>query len=51
MKMLNTRLPDEIHAALEAIAEQDRRSLNTMIIVLIEQEQKRRRRADTGEQQ
>lgn len=42
MKKLNTRLPDDVHAALEAMAEADHRSLNAMIIVLIEQEQRRR---------
>ena len=42
MKHVNLRLPDDVHAALEAMAEYDRRSLNAMIIVLIEEEQRRR---------
>jgi hypothetical protein len=42
MKELNTRLPDDIHAALRTMAEQDRRSLNAMIIILIEEEHRRR---------
>jgi predicted HicB family RNase H-like nuclease len=37
MKHVNLRLPDDIHAALVAAAETERRSLNSMIIVLIEQ--------------
>jgi hypothetical protein len=36
MKHVNLRLPDDLHAALSAAAEADRRSLNSMIIVLIE---------------
>jgi predicted HicB family RNase H-like nuclease len=36
MKHLNVRLPDDVHAKLAAMAESDRRSLNSMIIVLIE---------------
>ena len=42
MKHVNLRLPDDVHAVLEAIAAQDRRSLNSMLIILIEEEQKRR---------
>lgn len=42
MKHVNARLPDEVHAALVAMAEADRRSLNSMIIVLVEEEQQRR---------
>jgi hypothetical protein len=37
MKHVNLRLPDDIHAALAAAAETDRRSLNSMIIVMIEE--------------
>jgi len=37
MKQINVRLPDDIHAALAAMAEADRRSLNSMVIVLIEE--------------
>ena len=33
---MNLRLPDDLHAALKAAAEADRRSLNSMIIVMIE---------------
>lgn len=47
MKHVNLRLPDDIHAALTGMAEADRRSLNTMLIVLIEDE--RRRRTMTAE--
>lgn len=42
MKHVNVRLPDEIHATLVAMAEADRRSLNSMVIVLIEEEKQRR---------
>lgn len=42
MIKLNTRLPDDVHAALVAMAAQDHRSLNAMLIVLVEEEQKRR---------
>ena len=36
MKQLNLRLPDDLHTALAAAAEADHRSLNSMIVVLIE---------------
>lgn len=36
MKQINVRLPDDVHAKLVALAEADRRPLNNMIIVLIE---------------
>ena len=39
---IKARVPDDIHAALKAMAEHDRRSLNSMLIILIEEEQKRR---------
>ena len=42
MKEIKARVPDDIHAALKAMAEHDRRSLNSMLIILIEEEQKRR---------
>jgi predicted HicB family RNase H-like nuclease len=38
MKHLNVRLPDDVHAKLVAMAETERRSLNSMLIVLIERE-------------
>jgi predicted HicB family RNase H-like nuclease len=38
MKTLNVRLPDDIHAALVTMAEQDDRSLNNMIVALIRNE-------------
>ena len=41
MKQINVRLPDDVHAALVALAEAERRSLNNMIIALIEREQSR----------
>jgi hypothetical protein len=37
MKQLQVRLPDELHTALKALAETDRRSLNAEIVVLLEQ--------------
>lgn len=37
MKHVNLRLPDELHEALKAAAEADHRSINSMVIVLIEQ--------------
>jgi predicted HicB family RNase H-like nuclease len=37
MKHINLRLPDDLHAALLAVADADRRSLNSTIIVLLEQ--------------
>jgi predicted HicB family RNase H-like nuclease len=42
MKHINLRVPDDLHAALAAAAEDDRRSLNSMIIVMIEQSLQRR---------
>lgn len=48
MKNLNTRLPDEVHAALKTMAEQDHRSLNAMVIVLIEEEEQRRKAVRLG---
>ena len=36
MKQINVRLPDDVHAKLTAMAEAERRSLNSMIIVLVE---------------
>lgn len=47
MKELKLRLPDEIHASLAAAAEADRRSLNSMVIVLIEEALKQRDPAAT----
>lgn len=37
MKHVNLRLPDDVHAKLAVLAEADRRSLNNMMIALIEQ--------------
>ena len=34
---MKLRLPDDLHAAVAAVAAGDRRSLNSMIIVLIEE--------------
>jgi hypothetical protein len=42
MKEMKLRLPDEIHAAVATAAETDRRSLNSMVIVLIEEALRRR---------
>jgi predicted HicB family RNase H-like nuclease len=42
MKKLNTRLPDDVHAKLATMAAADRRSLNSMIIVLIEEADRER---------
>ena len=42
MKQLNLRLSDETHTILTEMAVADRRSLNAMLIVLIEQEKQRR---------
>jgi hypothetical protein len=36
MKQLNVRLPDELHAALRALAEAEHRSLNAEIVHLLE---------------
>jgi predicted HicB family RNase H-like nuclease len=36
MKQINVRLPDDVHAKLVALATTERRSLNNMIIALIE---------------
>jgi predicted HicB family RNase H-like nuclease len=47
MKKLNTRLPDDVHDALTELAVADRRSLNSMIIVLIEEERQRRTGRDS----
>lgn len=37
MKHVNLRLPDDVHAKLAALAEAGHRSLNSAIIVLIEE--------------
>jgi predicted HicB family RNase H-like nuclease len=37
MKHVNLRLPDDVHAKLEALADAGRRSLNSTLIVLIEE--------------
>lgn len=37
MKTLSIRLPDELHKALVELAEQERRSLNNLIVVILEQ--------------
>ena len=42
MKALNLRLPEDAHAALSELASADHRSLNSMVIVLIEEERERR---------
>jgi predicted HicB family RNase H-like nuclease len=42
MKHVNLRLPEDVHAKLAAMAEADRRSLNSMIIVLIEEADRER---------
>jgi len=42
MKHINLRLADDLHVKLAAAAEADRRSLNTMIIIMIEEALKRR---------
>ena len=46
MKQINMRLPDEVHAKLAAMAEADRRSLNAMVIVLIEDADRKRGQAE-----
>jgi hypothetical protein len=48
MKQINVRLPDDIHAKLAAMAEAERRSLNSMLIVLVEAEAQRQRLEDGG---
>lgn len=48
MKQLNLRLPDEIHAALSAMAEDDDRSLNSEVIALIRNEQEYRAKQAGG---
>jgi predicted HicB family RNase H-like nuclease len=45
MKHVNVRLPDEVHLQLEEMAAEDRRSLNSMVVVLIEAEHERRQAA------
>ncbi len=46
MMRLTLRLPDEIHEAVEAASAADRRSINSMLIVLIEESL--RARAELG---
>lgn len=36
MKQLNVRLPDDLHAALKALAQREHRSLNAEIVSLLE---------------
>jgi predicted HicB family RNase H-like nuclease len=42
MKHVNLRVPDDIHAVLVAAAEAERRSLNSMVIIMIEEALQRR---------
>lgn len=37
MHALNLRLPDDLHATVKALAEQEHRSINSEIIALLEQ--------------
>jgi len=34
---LNLRLPDELHKALKEIAEKERRSLNSQLLIILEE--------------
>lgn len=36
MKHVNLRLPDDLHSATKAAAERNQRSLNNMLIILIQ---------------
>jgi hypothetical protein len=36
MKRLSLRLPDDLHAALKEVAEEERRSLHSQIIYILE---------------
>jgi hypothetical protein len=36
MKQINLRLPDDVHESLKRLAQRERRSINAMIVVLIE---------------
>lgn len=47
MKHINLRLPDDLHERLKELAEQDRRSINNQLVVLIEQELDRRNTGDS----
>jgi predicted HicB family RNase H-like nuclease len=42
MKQINLRLPDDVHAKLAAMAAADRRSLNNMLVALIEEADRKR---------
>jgi predicted HicB family RNase H-like nuclease len=42
MKYIKARVPDDVHAKLAAMATADHRSLNSMLIVLIEEADRER---------
>jgi predicted HicB family RNase H-like nuclease len=42
MKQIKARVPDEVHAKLAAMAAADRRSLNSMLVTLIEEAARKR---------
>jgi len=42
MKQIKARVPDDVHAKLAAMAAAERRSLNSMLIVLIEEADRQR---------
>lgn len=47
MRSLNLRLPDDLHAAVKALAEADHRSLNSEIIALLEDAVRERTERDS----
>lgn len=51
MVILNVRLPDELHAKVKKLAEEERRSMNSEFIVLLEKairELEKEKEKDTG---
>jgi hypothetical protein len=42
MKQIKARVPDDVHAKLAAMAAADHRSINSMLIVLIEEADRQR---------
>lgn len=47
MKHINFRVPDDLHAEVKALAEEDSRSLNAMLVVLVKEATAARKAAKT----
>ncbi len=46
MKLLSLRIPDELHEAIKALSEKEKRSLNSEILYILEEHLKRLRKKE-----